>query len=565
MQRRKSSYHYQTFPTNPPSSRGQPPSASKDSSPNRDADPSDGCSPCSSERSPSSDQSSHTPIPKKQLVILAIISLSEQTALNSISPYLPQMAASFPEVDVERVGLYVGIIASSFAAAQFSSNVFWGRLSDRIGRKPIILLGTFLTSILFVAFGFCRTLWQAITVQALMGLVNANAGVVSTVLGEITDKSNQSSAFSYLPIVYGIGGIMGPIIGGILVNPSADIDGPMRIFQHYPYLLPNVVSALVLILDFGFSLFMLDESLKAAQSLPPLGARMRCLFSWLWQFTASYRPSYLRNIGGSGKKLDSTESLDRLEHENQTLAEACPAIFPDTGPTVSYSEILVPQIILLLLTYTFFNLTNIAFNSLFPIYASAPRPTGRELSPKEIGLSLSFAGLVAIVFQGFLFTPIQSRLGNLWCYRLAFLGFVVAMFVMPFVGRYTTHAEPLIWAEFGIILLIKTVSTVGGLTCSMLLITNASPKPSTLGTLNGLAQTLSAGGRAFSPLLSGALFTASTKIQPFGEFLAWGVFGGVAALGLFFSSLLRSRKLECDETTSLFRQEAPSDEEVPVA
>lgn len=62
-----------------------------------------------------------TPIPKRQLIILAVISLAEQTALNSISPYLPEMAATFPEVDRGKVGLFVGVIASSFAVAQFSS------------------------------------------------------------------------------------------------------------------------------------------------------------------------------------------------------------------------------------------------------------------------------------------------------------------------------------------------------------------------------------------------------------------------------------------------------------
>jgi MFS family permease len=79
------------------------------------------------------DKPDQTPIPYRQLAVLAIISLAEQTALNSISPYLPEMAATFPEVDTQKVGLFVGIIASSFAGAQFATNVFWGRLSDRIG------------------------------------------------------------------------------------------------------------------------------------------------------------------------------------------------------------------------------------------------------------------------------------------------------------------------------------------------------------------------------------------------------------------------------------------------
>lgn len=62
-------------------------------------------------------------MPMSQLVILAVISLAEQTALNSISPYLPEMVRTFPGVDKKNTGLSVGIIASSFAAAQFSSQL----------------------------------------------------------------------------------------------------------------------------------------------------------------------------------------------------------------------------------------------------------------------------------------------------------------------------------------------------------------------------------------------------------------------------------------------------------
>jgi hypothetical protein len=68
-----------------------------------------------------------------------------------------------------------------------------------------------------------------------------------------------------------------------------------------------------------------------------------------------------------------------------------------------------------------------------------------------------------------------------------------------------------------------------------------------LGTLNGLAQTLSAAGRAVGPFLSGGLFSLSTKVRPKGEALAWGVFGGIAFLGFIASFGIRGAGLESDD------------------
>jgi len=68
-----------------------------------------------------------------------------------------------------------------------------------------------------------------------------------------------------------------------------------------------------------------------------------------------------------------------------------------------------------------------------------------------------------------------------------------------------------------------------------------------LGTLNGLAQTLSAAGRAAGPFLSGGLFSLATNVRPKGEALAWGVFGGIAFVGWVMSFGIRGEGLESAE------------------
>jgi hypothetical protein len=133
--------------------------------------------------------------------------------------------------------------------------------------------------------------------------------------------------------------------------------------------------------------------------------------------------------------------------------------------------------IALLITYLVFQLANISFNSLYPIFASAPPPTGRELSPRMVGLSISFAGFATILFQIFFFQPLKAMAGNLGTYRIALLGLALSMALIPWVGYQDQKpylglgsGRSWLYAELGIVLVAKNVCAVGGLSSVMLLV-----------------------------------------------------------------------------------------------
>ncbi|KAK0726184.1 major facilitator superfamily domain-containing protein [Apiosordaria backusii] len=502
--------------------------------------------------SPSTSPSS-TPLPWKQLSLLALLSLAEQTALNSIGPYLPAMVASFPEIPSGQEGMYVGLLASAFAMAQLATNLLWGWLSDRIGRKPVMLIGTSLLAGCFCFFGFCTTYAHLIMVHVAMGLLNGNAAVVPTCLGEVTDKTNQSRAFTWLPVIYSLGSITGPALGGLLVETDTGIDG-----GKYPYLAPNLVDAGLLALSVIVLGIWFEETLESGHEETSAGGPG----GWLGWLRNTAQRIWRRQKGG--KHRSEPVSSDR--HEDSEEQQALLGAEPDENdeedaksPTPSQKKSAFRQLanrntMAVLGTYLVFQLANISFNSLYPIFVSAPTPTGRELGPGTIGLSLSLAGLATIFFQVLVFEKLKAKIGNLGTYRYSLLGMAVAMSLMPWIGYLDSRphlgigsGKGWLYSELGVILIIKNICAVGGLSSVMLLITNSAPGHETLGTLNGIAQTLSAAGRSVGPFLSGSLFTLSMRVEPKGEALAWGLFAGVTLGGWIWSWAIKGQGLESAE------------------
>lgn len=488
--RRQSTHEYHTFPTPPPKTPSDIP-------PNflgRET-PGDGVDDGTDSNDDRSDASSHheTPLPWKQLCLLALLSLAEQTALNSISPYLPEMVGSFDEIPTSQTGLYVGLLASAFALAQLTTNLIWGYLSDVVGRKPVMLLGTALLAVCFGFFGLCRNYGELVAVHVAMGLLNGNAAVVPTCLGEVTDRSNQSRAFIWLPVMYSIGGITGPALGGLLVG---DLDK-----DTYPFLKPNIMSAAVLAASVVVLSIWFDETLDSVdkKSLGFSFAWAERLFdcgccgsrsrgrqgSWSSRWPTRSQATEIRDGADDSTSENGDDSEAASENQGllQPLAGNAGASNTDDGKKPGHKE---PSVwrqlanrttLTVLFTYLVFQLSNISYNSLYPIFASAPEPIGRELGPDTIGLSLSFAGLATIIFQVTLFQPLKYKIGNLGTYRLALLGLAISMALMPWIGYVDDGpwlglgtGKAWLYAELGLILLLKNACAVGGLSSAMLLV-----------------------------------------------------------------------------------------------
>lgn len=211
------------------------------------------------------EESENSPLPIKTMLVLCVVIISEPLSLTILFPFVYFMVRDFGQIEHEEdIGYYVGYIATCFSFAQLLTTIFWGWLSDRVGRRPILLLGLMGNSITMLSFGLSKSLQWAIMSRALCGLLNGNTGVAKSVLGEISNKSNRNVAFSLISVCYNAGMILGPALGGLLEHPVEHRIIPrIEFFVVYPYFLPCLLGAGMSFLGFLSGLFFLPETAKS--------------------------------------------------------------------------------------------------------------------------------------------------------------------------------------------------------------------------------------------------------------------------------------------------------------
>lgn len=131
------------------------------------------------------------PVPVQQAdrrFSLAIVRLAEPIALTSIFPYAWAFIKRLQIGNEDDASFYAGLLISSFALAEASMGMYWGGLSDRVGRKPVLLLGCVGTMFSMVMVGFATNIWVAVLGRAIGGLLNGNIGVIQTMVGELVTK-----------------------------------------------------------------------------------------------------------------------------------------------------------------------------------------------------------------------------------------------------------------------------------------------------------------------------------------------------------------------------------------
>ncbi|GAA6012252.1 hypothetical protein JCM11491_007072 [Sporobolomyces phaffii] len=203
-----------------------------------------------------------TPLPKIPMIVLCVALFGEFLSASISSPFLFFMVESFgvgkDGGGESAVSLWSGVVAAAFFLAQFLTALLWVSVANKHGRRVVLfasLVGNGLTVILF---GASKNLGSAITTRLALGLFNGAVGVARSAVTDVTDDTNRPLAYTLVGLLWGLGGIVGSVLGGVLESPTQKYAffADSKLFAEYPYLLPCLVAGSVTLFGGFLSLFL---------------------------------------------------------------------------------------------------------------------------------------------------------------------------------------------------------------------------------------------------------------------------------------------------------------------
>ncbi len=141
--------------------------------------------------------------------------LIDMVSIGLIVPVLPALVGRFTGSQADQAFWY-GAVTFAFGLASFFGSPILGALSDRYGRRPVLLLGFCGLALSFFATAMATALWMLIAVRLVSGAMQANAAVANAYVADISAPEERAKRFGMLGAMFGIGFILGPVMGGLL-------------------------------------------------------------------------------------------------------------------------------------------------------------------------------------------------------------------------------------------------------------------------------------------------------------------------------------------------------------
>lgn len=389
-------------------------------------------------------------------------------------------------------------------------------------------------------------------------------------------------AYTIMPLVWCLGSIAGPIIGGNLAKPCEMMPSLFPaggLFDRYPYLLPNLVSAATCVFGVVVGILFLEETHADKKDRHDPGLALgKCISSRLhWArrrgnqdgaATVSETSSLLGHLDDDD--IDSPPSY--RTNENSPLLTSTPAAdveaqplldAEDVGnrlrtaekPRLSAGQAFTKPVVMNIISYGILAFHTMTFDQLFPVFLSTPHPAepvapqlpfhfsdGFALSQQRIGFIMSVQGFYQLFATVILFPFVVQRLGTLNLFRLLASTYFMLYVFTPYLVLLPDSVRMV-----GVYIAVIWRCTFSSMAfpSNAILLTNAAPSLQTLGTINGVAASTASLSRAFGPTISGALYGLGLSTGVSG--LAWWCNALVALAGAVVSFRVTEPRGRMDE------------------
>ncbi|EFR03966.1 hypothetical protein MGYG_06968 [Nannizzia gypsea CBS 118893] len=523
-------------------------------------------------------------MPKKwQLAIIVFSWFWENVAMSSRDTYILFQLKTFKLPDgsvpgAASLAFQVSLLSVAIAIPELFLSTVWGILADspRVGRKLVLLASLFTTGVSWLALAFSTSLPVVVACHILIGLANNKIAVMRTIIRDISGEKFESRAILLMPTAFNLGSTLGPLLGGILSDPvrmypNAFVAGSSitRLLERWPYALPNMINGIAMILCGILTVFQLEETYKGKgqQSLSVVpGWAKKLGRQWSW----------------TGYEKVATEENDRIEKTGQGEGDA-PSKVDIERPAAA--SIWTRRLIMTLLSNGLMILHVGIFPALLAIFLSTPRydpaggsaainpppndanqqsnaansglsvppnyhphapftfTGGLSFKPNNIAFALAIRGIIGLFLQ-LLFFPYLKRIFGLFrLYMCSLLVFPVTYFAVPYWATVPSTTSPhlpasgtLLWVFIAVTLSLQTTARSFVTPASRMILNAASPDKSSLGTVNGIAQSVAAAATIVGPLVTGWTYGMGLGLGVVG--VAWWTMSGFAIMNAIAGAAL---------------------------
>lgn len=209
-----------------------------------------------------------------------------------IIPLIPLLSRDFGATSFQS-----GLLMAVFSLMQFLFAPFWGRLSDRLGRRPVLLFCLFGETLAYVVFALSRSLEMLIVSRVLAGFFGASISTASAYMSDITSQENRSQGMALIGAAFGLGFLCGPALGALLAHWAHSLSSA-------PFFDTSFVGFGIALVCFGnlvFSYFKLKESLTPENRRPTQKSQSR----WQQLFQAFNNRTRFALLGGQALVVTS--------------------------------------------------------------------------------------------------------------------------------------------------------------------------------------------------------------------------------------------------------------------